>query len=457
MKLVIRYIICVVISQQLLPSITPNNLPTDLSAFGELLTVEPTAVVQMQYVYGILNPNYVSTTGANGGTVTTSTNFALLSTGTGATGIAQLSSNHRLHYKPAQGCASLFTALFSTGATGSSQKIGVGNIVPANSMTIQDGFFYGYFNGTSYNYDQVTVNGTYNGTTFGIMHTCNGFTNFYPQSSWNVDNLSGGGGSANPSGINLNPTFGNVYKIQYQWLGFGAIKFYIENPTTGVLTLVHIIQYANANTRTSLLNPSLQLLAQVSKTSGSSNITLKNPSFAGFIEGYINSSRNERNTILSSTAAYTIPNNSPTFNNILTIKNETTFNGMTNQIAIFPDWISLINNAAGTTEIFFNFYLNPTFATPPTYETINTVLGTTTSVVSFASSGTGTGTGYGQVSTVSGGTLLFSTYVVGGTSLLFSLSDLGIILEPGDVLCIAATRITGTGTALASISWLEEF
>ena len=50
-----------------------------------------------------------------------------------------------------------------------------------------------------------------------------------------------------------------------------------------------------------------------------------------------------------------------------------------------------------------------------------------------------------------------SVYLVGQTTLLFSLSDFGITLEPGDVLCIAASRITGVGTAIASLSWIENF
>ena len=36
-----------------------------------------------------------------------------------------------------------------------------------------------------------------------------------------------------PSKQTLDPEFGNVFKIQYQWLGFGAIIFSIENSVTG--------------------------------------------------------------------------------------------------------------------------------------------------------------------------------------------------------------------------------
>lgn len=451
MKFVIWIINFLLLFEQILPS----NLPTSKTAFGELLVVQPTAMIALQYPYGILNPNYVTTSSSNGGSVSTSTNFAVLSTGTASNGSALLTSKKRLPYKTGQGCCTLFTSIFTTGVSGSSQQIGVGNLV---SGAIQDGFFWGYYDGQSYDYNGV-ANGSYDGSIFGIIHTCNGRTYFYPQSAWNQDTFLGGGGSSNPSGITLHPTYGNVYKIQYQWTGFGAIQFYIENPMTGNFSLVHIIEYANANIITSLLNPTMQLMAQVVNAGNTSNIQLKNPSFSGFIEGYFDTNKDERNCIANSTTVYAIPNNSPSFNHILSIQNATTFNGVTNQVEVIPDFLSLMNTNATNNEVFVNIYLNPTFATPPTYEPINTILGTTTSVVNFSSSGVGTGAGYGQVSTVTvgSGSLLASIYLDGGTTLSLSLSDFRFKLEPGDVLCIAASRILGAGNILASLTWREDF
>ncbi|OGB86089.1 hypothetical protein A3J41_01045 [candidate division TM6 bacterium RIFCSPHIGHO2_12_FULL_38_8] len=237
---------------------TFQTLPLPLSVYGEILAVQPTAIIQLQFPYNI-NTDYVSTSVTGAGTVTSSTNFALLQTGASASSSATMLSRQRLHYQASQGCVTMYTALFTTGVANSTQKIGIGNA--------QDGFFFGF-----------------NGTTFGILHRVNSVDTWIPQTSWNQDKFNGSGAS----GVTLDPTKGNIYKIQYQWFGFGAINFFIENPNTGALVLVHQIQYANANTATSLLNPALQLMAEVINTTNATNVTLKTPSFAGIIEGFVN-------------------------------------------------------------------------------------------------------------------------------------------------------------------------
>lgn len=450
-KVMIKNIIFALSFGQILPS----NLPTNISALGELLTVESTPIIQLQYPYNSFNPNYVLTNSSNGGSVdVTGTNLATLTSGTTAGGSATLWSKGRLPYQSSQGSSSVFSTIFTAGTSGCSQQIGLGNFTTYGGTIIQDGFFFGYFNGTSYNYSGI-VDGVYTGTTFGIMHTCNGSTCFYPQSEWNQDSFNGAGAS----GISLDTTKGNVYKIQYQWLGFGVIKFFIENPISGVLTLVHMIEYPNTNIATSLLQPTMQLVAQVVNSSGGgSGVVLKNPFFAGFIQGKINTNRDTRYTVSNSTSVYAIPNNAPTFNHVLSIQNGTVFNGINNQVIVSPDWVSLINTV-NNSEVMFTFFLNPSYGTTPTFKSFSTIFDTTTSVMNFSSSGSGTGSGYGNVSTVTAGlgSPLFSVYLVGNSSLLFSLSDINLQLQPNDVLCIAATRISGRGAVLAAISWLESF
>lgn len=106
--------------------------------------------------------------------------------------------------------------------------------------------------------------------------------NWTAQASWNGDDIFDGNGL---TGVTLDPTKGNVYQINYQWLGYGVLSFYCEDPDDGVLHLVHAIEYANANTTPSLGDPSLALMAKVENTSNTSNLTLQSPCFAAFIEG----------------------------------------------------------------------------------------------------------------------------------------------------------------------------
>lgn len=103
-----------------------------------------------------------------------------------------------------------------------------------------------------------------------------------PQASWNGADIFDGNGL---TGVTLNPTKGNVYQFRYQWLGYGLLSVYVEDPDDGELHLVHSIEYANANTTPSFGDPSLQLVVNATNTSNTSNLTISSPSMAAFIEG----------------------------------------------------------------------------------------------------------------------------------------------------------------------------
>jgi hypothetical protein len=89
-------------------------------------------------------------------------------------------------------------------------------------------------------------------------------TIIYPQSSWNIDTCRDEGSLElnyikNPSGFHLDPTKGNVYRIFFQYLGFGTITFCIEQNETDRIIPVHRIKYQNLNSNPSLKNPSMKL------------------------------------------------------------------------------------------------------------------------------------------------------------------------------------------------------
>ena len=104
---------------------------------------------------------------------------------------------------------------------------------------------------------------------------------WHTQSSWSVDRFDGSG----PSGCVLDPTKGNVFAVSLQYLGFGGIKLYIEDPETTLFQHVHTIEWANANTATNVTNPTFHLGACVSSTDTGPDKTVKTASLAGFVEG----------------------------------------------------------------------------------------------------------------------------------------------------------------------------
>lgn len=107
---------------------------------------------------------------------------------------------------------------------------------------------------------------------------------FIPQSTWNGDPLDGTG----PSGITLDPTKGNVFQINIQYLGYGPLVFMVETTTASnnpTWTVVHTIARGNTEVISSFGNPSFPFSMAVYSAGSTSNLSVECPSFAGFIEG----------------------------------------------------------------------------------------------------------------------------------------------------------------------------
>lgn len=107
--------------------------------------------------------------------------------------------------------------------------------------------------------------------------------NFIPSSSFNIDKLDGSG----PSGMTFDPQKGNVFQIEFQYLGFGNSIFSIEDPETGHLVPFHNIKNANSRTTPVLKNPNLFVLATSANIGGTTSKTLKTVSMASFTEGEV--------------------------------------------------------------------------------------------------------------------------------------------------------------------------
>ena len=381
-----------------------NSIFSNVDAFGNLSSTTVTPRIQLQFPY-VLNTESVNTAVTGSGTVTQVSPFAICSTTAATNSSARLSSKNNLHYRTGQGGLCLFTAIFTAGAANSVQEVGLGDAV--------DGLLFGF-----------------NGVSFGINRRANSVDNYIPQSTWNKDKMDGTGSS----GCTLDPTKGNVYKIQYQWLGFGAINFFIESQFTGKFVFVHQIQYANLNIATSVLNPSLPLTFKVSNTSNSSNIVLKVPSISAFVEG-VTQDLGLTNSINNQKTGVT------TQLNILTIRNNATFGGITNKKFVDPLFLSIANTS--NADALFKLVLNATLGGSPSFTDIST----NTSVVSFDVAGT----------TVTGGQQIAAYYLNGNTNAQIDLLNLPVILNNLDTLTVAATSSGAAIVASTNLTWSEQF
>lgn len=201
-------------------------------------------------------------------------------------------------------------------------------------------------------------------------------TTYIPQSTWNVDTCKDMGSllenyNANPTGFRLDPTKGNVYKIDIQYLGFGTIRFYVENPETGSFFMVHKIKYANDNVITNFGIPSFRIGYRIENTTNTGTVSLICPSLFAAIQGYsIPSPIYRAYGYTLSGNDISVPSTSPRVifgvkgRNALTSTNSdgTTVNIMNrnNVIFNFVSGACIVSNANSTANITFVIIRNPT-------------------------------------------------------------------------------------------------
>ena len=276
-----------------------------------------------------------------------------------------------------------------------------------------------------------TAVGTFAQTVAGVAPT----DTWIPQSDWNGRDKFDGSGH---TGVQIDPTKGNVYKITYQWLGFGRIVFSIEDPDDGEFHEVHSIAYANTSITPSVSNPTLPLNLFAINTSNNSNIVVKSASMGGFIEGVnevIGARRAKSASItLGATAAETP---------ILTLKNKAVYQGNVNTI---PVKIERVNVAVEHTKpVGIAFYRNTTLvgASFSDYSANTSVLQTDTSATSFSSSGT----------------LLFSVELgKTGNDTIYFPDWAQSVINPGETITATIKPKSGNAAeATVSVSFVELF
>lgn len=274
----------------------------------------------------------------------------------------------------------------------------------------------------TYSYVHTTSVGTITQNRAGVTKT----SVHIPQTNWNGDKFDGTG----VSGVTLDPTKGNLYRIDYT-SGFGDINFYINNPNTGRYVRVHIIKYGNANTLPSITNPSLRFGMYTASIGSTTNITVQCESVSLFTQGPTVKTRNPR----SAEHVQTVPSSATLFYNILTLRNRTTYNYVYNQVEIEPLSLTIVNESNKSAKI--------RLVTNPTITGSTNFLPAGNNLVSDIDK---------SLTTISGGTSLGSYSVAPGGAININLKDLAIRIPPSLTLSIcannrgAANDITGTLT-----------
>lgn len=482
------------------------------STFGDLKVVTIQSQGQGDFVYGIQNDIFTTSSFA-GSSVTTDAGLCILSSGTNAAGSATVQLRRGLKYRPGQGSLMRITALYDTPNAGNAQFVGCG--------TAECGYFIGYF-GTSFgvlhsttgqrevrkltittgeadndvtvtldgnsivvpvsggsspeqtayqlaraDYSQVGNGGwladAVSGSVFYIAARSNStstgsysvsgtdivgsFTRtkaglaqtntFVSQSSFNVDKLDGNG----PSGMTLDQTKGNVYEINFQYLGFGNSTFNIEDPETGKFTTFHNIKNANSRTTTVLKNPNVSVLATSANIGGTTNTQLKTASMGSFIEGNIIKldPKFAKSFQFSSI-------NSSTYVPLGILKTNRIFNGE----SCFGEFDILRiagSNESTSKTLTIGFFLDPTIGGEVNFQYIDEQ----NSIVSYADLDPSDNT----VINISNLTPFYETIVGPNNSVQENLDLLEIIFGTGRDLVIAI-KTSGAIAGAVSVQWFEQ-
>jgi hypothetical protein len=406
--------------RQRVTSVLSNSLGREITqingAFGEQVFVQHHPQWQQSFEYTVDNTALNTKVISGSGTVTQANAMAVCSTGTTTSSIASLESRHPAKYKASFGMLLRFSAMFTTPVANTYQYAGM--VDDAGSTAVfKNGFAIGY-NGTS-----LVISRFANDTQYDI-----------PRAQWD-DKLDGTGAS----GMTINPQKLNVFYIQAQHLGAGAIKFWAEDSASGVPFVFHTIPYANLYTTPSTYNPNYHMRLYVNNRSTTSNLTVSCAAYGYFVEGITDLVELQQPQFSTGT----ITKNSVTTDTALfTIRNKTLYAGKINFIDILMERCSCAIEASASSNLgTVRLVRNATLGGTPSYTSVNL----TDSVVEIDTA----------VTTVTGGETILSFELAGKNDKdKENLISYKIMIHPGETLTFVGES-SNSSTLKATTLWKE--
>jgi len=394
------------------------NVAFPITAFGELSVAEATPIFQGIFEYTVDNTELVVNTLVASGTVTQADAMAHVGTGATTGSTALLQTKRHARYRSGEGGKAQFTSLFTAPVAGTGQLIGLAD-EPGSTAAFKNGYMVGYI-----------------GTVFGFHRFQNDSVTTIELADWN-DPLDGSG----PSGMTIDLTSGNVWKLQFQYLGFGAQFLSVENTTTGTFSTVLAAQYANANTTPSVHNPNFRHTIFVGNGVTTSDIILKSASYYYGVEGRtkyqeIHQPQQTTGELQKTSVTTEVP--------IFTIRNKSTYASKTNFIEALIEALGCSIEAGGANNLGkVRMVRDATLGGSPSWSDINT----TDSVMELDTAAT----------SCTGGKTLVTIPLAGKNDRDFiNLIPFELILNPGESIT-AAGESAGSAVINASVLWKELF
>ena len=379
-------------------SLTNSNYDLQIGVFGDLRTTGRQDTVLEQFQYNI-NTKTLSTSTANGGTVTQADYMAVLTSTTATNGQAQLQTKKANRYRPGHGGGTYFSVLWTQpNATDTATQY-------AGIFNSSDGFFVGFKNGV-----------------FHVGYRKNGTDIITPITEFNTDHLDF-----------IDFTKLNIFYIHYGWLGTANITFGIL--WEGHHHPFHTIHMQNVLSGPSVGNPVLPIRFDITKTAGSTNLIMKSASMNAYTLNA--SSGNPADRFFAGTVS---KNTVSTEAVIINFRNPSTWQSVTNQVVVE----GVLLNAAvdGTKPALVKIYKNLTITSPSW-----TAKDSTNSVVDTDTVGTVTPNDSNLMVAVPLGRL---------DNVEVYLKDLDFTMNPGDTVTITVQSASNTDVVLG-FRWRELF
>lgn len=308
----------------------------------------------------------------------------------------------------------LWSCAFTTGVASNTTFAGA-----STDASGSDGYFFGY-----------------KGTSFGIHHYRSGSeVSFTAQASWNGNVPTG-----------FDPTKLNLYEVRYPFLGAGDIFFYIEDPTSGRMVLVHTIRYANSSTTLQISNPTLKFLVRSVNTGGTTNLTTLVGSIGKFIVG----GRHFNGPPFAVHNQKAVTGGTET--NVLSLRVATTLNGVTNRGAARIRLTTGVGDNGNTITAFL-VRNGATLGGSPSFSPLSgstadngVTLTSANSMVSIDTAGT----------TATSGTVVYSSGCARNSEFILPVEDYDFVVLPGETWTFSATPGANANCAFF-VSGIEEW
>lgn len=484
--------------------------------FGTSLVSNMSPSGQATFVHGINDIQWLTSSTGTGAAITSSESVMTCSSGNSLSGSSEISMQRGMKYRAGQGGLCRLTAIFGSGVADTKQLAGLGNgengfyfgmngtqfgilhretskreiraftitSAPAGAanivVTLEGASKTVAINGggsttqTAYQLSRAVYSdlgsgwttevlgsvvyfianipgpfgGTFSATNLGspiatVATTRAGVLptdTFIPQSQWNIDPMDGSG----PSRFTLDKTKGNIYSVGYQYLGFGNPTFSIEDTETGFLADCHQIRSANLRTSTIIKDPTMTAKwIAINSGSSASSVSVKGASAGTFTEGLVN-----RSVGISFSSSATKANVS-TIVPVISLRANKVYKGNINYGALDVFNIAVANDAGSSSTgkiLKFYFYKNATLGGPANFTNVDSnrsIAATDTAATSI---------------TIGSDTLLIATLIVAANgSEVLKVENENFFINPGEVITIAAERVSNTvDGAAVSMSWFED-